>query len=125
MILLEVVCGIIYRGDKIFVCRRKEGKHLEGYWEFPGGKLENGETKVSALKRELKEELSMEVEVERYIGFNDHNYLKKKIRLHAFRCTLISYWGVLKDHDEFLWLDPKEIYSVKLAPADIPLINKL
>ena len=125
MDLIEVVCGLIFQEDKVFICRRKAGKHLEGYWEFPGGKLNEGEVKEQALIRELQEELAMKVHIGAYLGYNDHSYSNKRIRLHAIKCELISYEGLLIDHDSAEWTKPDNLKNFKLAPADIPLVKYL
>lgn len=121
--MIEVVCGIIFHEGEVFICRRKEGKHLAGFWEFPGGKIEQGESFEEALIRELHEELSMAVEIHRYLGFSDFQYDDKQIRLHAIECKLLSYHGKLIDHDSYTWLMPKDLKKAKLAPADIPLVD--
>ena len=128
MTMIKVVCGIIYNGDKVFVCRRKEGKSLVGFWEFPGGKIEEGESQQEALKRELSEELEMEVSIDSFLGSSRHDYGNFKIELLSYNCSLINYNGKLTDHDAYKWITPENLHTINLAPADIPLtamiINK-
>ncbi|WP_242120903.1 (deoxy)nucleoside triphosphate pyrophosphohydrolase [Aestuariivivens sediminicola] len=123
--MIKVVCGIIVDSNKIFVCRRKSGIYLGGYWEFPGGKVENGESEKDALKRELKEELEMEVNVLNYCGSSTYNYGKYNVELIGYYCSLVDYHGKLTDHDAFDWIITENLLSYKLAPADIPLAQMI
>jgi 8-oxo-dGTP diphosphatase len=125
MVMIKVVCGIIYQNDKVFICRRKKEKSLGGFWEFPGGKIEGGEKHEESLKRELIEELKMDVEVIEYFDTSIHNYESFSIELIAYKCDLIRWNNYLSDHDLFDWVSPNEITKWKLAPADVPLAEKL
>ena len=120
---LRVVCGIIYKNDKIFIARRKEGKSMAGMWEFPGGKIEKGENEIDALIRELREELGMQVEVLNRLGENLHNYCTFSINLIAYNCVLKEDTYSLTDHDAFEWVYKEDLLSYKMAVADIPLIK--
>jgi 8-oxo-dGTP diphosphatase len=121
--MITVLCGIItnYEG-KIFLARRKPGKSMAGKWEFPGGKLEEGESESECLKRELLEELGMEVIVHERVGENVHQYPSFQIRLIAYRCELVSATYELTDHDAYVWVQPEEIGQYDLAEADVPLM---
>ena len=121
--MLEVVCGIIYKDDKVFLARRKKGKDLEGYWEFPGGKIEQHESPKIALERELKEELGMTVYVGKYLGENVYKYPTKTIKLIAYNCIFIEASFKLTDHDKYNWVTTDELKNYTLAQADIPLVN--
>lgn len=123
--MIKVVCGIIYQNDKVFICRRKREKSLGGFWEFPGGKIEDGEKHEESLKRELIEELEMEVRVIEYFDSSIYNYENFSIELIAYKCDLIEWNNYLSDHDLFEWVSPIEITKWKLAPADVPLAKKL
>ena len=123
--MIKVVCGIIYNNDRIFLCRRKSHKQLGGYWEFPGGKLENNEKPEDALKRELNEELEMTVDNLEYFETVIHKYENFKIELIAYKCELIKTSYTLKDHDKFEWIKRSELINKKLAPADIPIAKHL
>ena len=125
MVMIKVVCGIIYKSDKIFICRRKPKKSLSGYWEFPGGKIESDEKIKDCLERELKEELNMTVKIFDYFESSKYNYDNFSIDLIAYKCSLISWNNELTDHDKFAWVHPDEILNYKLAAADIPLAKKL
>ena len=86
LLMIRVVCGIIYKDEKILLTRRKKGKSLEGYWEFPGGKVEECETDKSALERELNEELGLSVSELNYFSENKHEYETFSIHLIAYKC---------------------------------------
>ncbi|WP_298543638.1 (deoxy)nucleoside triphosphate pyrophosphohydrolase [uncultured Aquimarina sp.] len=123
--MIRVVCGIIYQDDKVFICRRKPSKSLGGYWEFPGGKIETGESNEDSLKRELLEELQMEVDVVEYFGSSQYDYENFSIDLIAYTCNLRNWNLCLTDHDQYDWVTPDEILKWKLAPADIPLAQSI
>lgn len=125
MDIIKVVCGIIFNNDQVFLCRRKVGKSLSGYWEFPGGKIENNESHHIALQRELFEELEMKVTVKSSIGQTKYDYESFKIELFGYECSLIDYKGKLTDHDSYVWSSVKDLGRYKLAPADIPFIEML
>ena len=122
--MIQVVCGIIYNNDQeIFIARRKPGKHLESFWEFPGGKIQSGESPISALHRELHEELGMKVIVEKYFSSNQHQYGAFQIELIAYRCEFVSATFEMTDHDKYEWVKPDNLLDWKLAPADIPIME--
>lgn len=123
--IIKVVCGIIYDNEKVFICRRKKGKSLAGFWEFPGGKVESKETDQIALKRELQEELEMEINIESFIGQSNHDYGSFQIELYGYACSLVNYAGHLTDHDAYEWADITSLSDYKLAPADIPFIQMI
>ena len=125
MDMIKVVCGIIYKNDKIFICRRKPNKSLGGFWEFPGGKIEDGESNIDSLKRELMEELQMEVDVIEYLDSSKYDYESFSIELIAYKCNLGNWNLQLTDHDLYEWVTPNEILNWKLAPADIPIAKKI
>ena len=123
--LIKVVCGIIYKDDKILLCRKKVDKPLGGYWEFPGGKVEFGESNEETLSRELMEELGMKVVVKSFFKSNIHFYENISIELIAYNCQFLESNYQLVDHDAYEWLDINDLNNYKLAPADIPLVNEL
>ncbi len=122
---IKVVCGVIWQEGKIFVARRKPEKSMGGYWEFPGGKIEEGESPEQALERELKEELGMQVAVEDYFCTNLHSYESFAVELIAYKVRFISSSYTLMDHDAYEWKFPKELVEYKWAPADVPIFQKL
>lgn len=121
--MIQVVCGIIFNDDKVFITRRKEGKSLSGFWEFPGGKIEAGEFESEALIRELNEELDMEVEIIKRIGAFVHSYENFSLNLIGFNCNLIKWKGMLTDHDKAEWVLPDQLMNYKFAEADLPFID--
>ena len=124
--MIDVVCGIIYNTDgHVFIARRRAGKTMAGKWEFPGGKLEVGEPGRTALQRELKEEIGMEVSNIVFLGVNEHRYGSFTIRLIAYRCDFISATFMLTDHDAYEWVKPEELKNFNLAEADVPLVDLL
>lgn len=125
MKVIKVVCGIIWKDGKIFIARRKPEKSLGGYWEFPGGKIEIGEDPKVALARELKEELGMEVKVLNYFGSNLHHYENFSIELIAYICEFIDASYGLTDHDEYEFVSHIEISKYKMAPADLPFVERV
>lgn len=119
--MINVVCGIISNGNKVLICRRKEGKSLSGYWEFPGGKLEPDELPEKALQRELREELGMEVDIHDHFTTVTHKYADFCIKLMAIKCSFIKASFVMSDHDLYEWVEIKELFNWELADADIPI----
>jgi len=122
---VRVVCGIIFKEDKILLCRRKAEKSLGGHWEFPGGKVESSESESEALIRELKEELAMQVEIGKHFKTIIHQYDNVQIELIAYCCKFIQADFILIDHDAYEWIKKTELLNFNLAPADIPIANAL
>ncbi|MFT6898915.1 MAG: mutator protein MutT [Paraglaciecola sp.] len=120
---IEVAAGIIVKANKVLAARRKSGLHLAGYWEFPGGKLEPGESPENCLVRELREEFGVETRVTDYIGENIHVYGDKTIHLMAYRVEHLNGEFQLIYHDEIKWLSITDLESLQWAEADIPLIH--
>jgi 8-oxo-dGTP diphosphatase len=125
MEIIKVVCGIIWKDDKVFIARRKPEKALGGYWEFPGGKLEENESPENALRRELTEELGMKAEIGNFFGTNIHNYETFTIELHAYNCTFIFSTFSLTDHDELEFVSPADLFNFHISPADMKFVNML
>lgn len=121
--MIEVTAAILEEGNKIMIARRAQGKHLAGYWEFPGGKIEQDETPEICLTRELKEEFEIDVKIGKFIGESVFNYPNKTIKLIAFTGQIINGKMMLNDHDKIEWIKLEEINNYKLAPADLPLIE--
>jgi mutator protein MutT len=122
--MLQVCAAIIERDGLIMSARRKPGLHLAGYWEFPGGKVEPGESPEACLARELHEEFGITAQVGAYIGESTHDYGSKIIRLLAYRVAEFEGEFKLHDHDAIQWLPPDELSAVRWAPADIPLVEQ-
>ena len=123
---LIVICGIFYSNRNVLIARRSKGTHLAGYWEFPGGKLEKNETQEECLKREIREELGVEIDVDSFFMENQHDYGSKKILLIAYRCHILSTNKfTLKDHDKIEWVETNNLNQYEIAPADIPIVKAL
>ena len=114
---IEVVAAIIRKGDKIFATQRGYGEWKD-WWEFPGGKMEVGETPEEALKREIREELSAEISVCELLTTVEYDYPKFHLTMHCFLCTLVGEALHLNEHEAARWLAKDELDSVKWLPAD-------
>lgn len=118
---IEVVAAIIRKGDKIFATQRGYGD-FKDWWEFPGGKMEPGETPEEALVREIREELDTEIRVDKFLYTVDWDYPKFHLTMHCFMSSLLNEAIHLNEHEAARWLDKDEIYSVNWLPADEMLL---
>ncbi|WET68820.1 (deoxy)nucleoside triphosphate pyrophosphohydrolase [Sphingobacterium sp.] len=125
MDLIKVVCGIIFKDDLVLICRRKAEKSLGGYWEFPGGKVEDGESNEESLLRELIEELNLKVKIKQHFFDTVHQYDNGAIELISFICETENIASESTDHDQLQWVKVSDLLDWKLAPADIPIAKKL
>ena len=123
--IIEVVAGIVLNQQKILIARRSPGKHLAGYWEFPGGKLEPGENPEEGLARELKEELNLEVVVGQHFMDSLYHYQEKSILLKAYFAHSKQLELSSTDHDQLKWVQAKELEKYIFAPADVPIVEAL
>ena len=121
---IEVVAGIIKDGDKIFATQRGYGEFKDG-WEFPGGKMELGETPQEALARELKEELAVDVKVGEFLCTVDYDYPTFHLTMHCFYCSVIGGELTLLEHEASKWLKMTELHSVNWLPADVEVVAAL
>ena len=121
---ITVTAAVLVKDKRVLAARRRAGAHLQGLWEFPGGKLETGETPQQCLARELAEEFGIETQVGRYLGESVYDYGEMTVRLLAYHVTHISGAFALHEHDELRWLSRAELYEVDWAPADIPLLAR-
>lgn len=124
-VVTTVTAAIIQVSSTVFVAKRPIGKHLAGYWEFPGGKVERDEMADECLERELYEELGVNVEVLDFVTENLHSYEDKTIRLLAYNVKILSGKLTLREHEEFRWIEIDNLLKIKLAPADIPIAEYL
>ena len=125
MMRVEVVAAVIQKDNKIFCAQRNLSKSMGGKWEFPGGKIETGETREEALVREIKEELDSEIKVDKYLMTVEHDYPTFHITMHAYLCTLVKGELTLKEHNDSVWLTKEDLLSLDWADADIPIVNKI
>lgn len=121
---IEVVASVIKHKDKIFATQRGYGE-FKGYWEFPGGKMEVGETQEEALLREIKEELNINIQVGELLDTIEYDYPQFHLTMYCYMCTFVSGELVLKEHNASRWLTKDTLDSVNWLPADIALIDKL
>lgn len=123
---IEVVAAIIRKGDRIFATQRGYGD-FKDYWEFPGGKMEAGETPEQALVREIREELDAEIRIDKFLSTIEWDYPNFHLTMHCYVCSLVSNELHLNEHEAAKWLNKEEIHSVNWLPADdqlLPLIVK-
>ena len=121
---IRVVAAVIRKGDKIFATQRGYGD-LKGGWEFPGGKIEDGETPQEALKREIEEELDTEILVGELIDTIEYDYPTFHLSMDCFWCEIVEGRLVLKEHEAARWLDRKTMDDVEWLPADVTLVGKI
>ena len=125
---IEVVAAVIVEDDKLLATQRGYGD-FKGKWEFPGGKIEQGETHKEALVREIKEELNADIEVLMFLTKVEHDYEKFHLTMHTYICSLKDKIEMVKhgdnefEHDNMVWLDEKHLDDVDWLPADIKVIN--
>jgi 8-oxo-dGTP diphosphatase len=121
---IEVVAAIIHDEGRIFATQRGYGDYKDG-WEFPGGKMELGESPEEALKREIWEELETKIIVEHLVQTVEYDYPKFHLKMHCFWCHIESGQLVLKEHEAARWLKPEDLDSVDWLPADKVVVKKL
>jgi 8-oxo-dGTP diphosphatase len=123
-VVAAVICDSIKEKNKIFATARGYGDY-KGGWEFPGGKVEEGETPQEALVREIQEELDTLIEVGPFIDTIEYDYPTFHLSMDCFWCSIKEGHLTLKEHEAAKWLDIKTIDSVEWLPADITLIDKI
>lgn len=121
---IEVVAGIIKQNGKIFCSARGYGDY-KGFWEFPGGKIEQGETREQALARELKEELDIDVSVGNHVITVEYDYPTFHLTMHCFYCEIVHGEIKLLEHEDAKWMQPSEMHTLKWLPADDAIIEKI
>ena len=123
--MIEVVGAILKKDDKILIAKRKFGKNMAGFWEFPGGKIEAGEGPDTALIRELIEEIGVSPHPKFMVEQISHEYDDRSVKLQIWDCGVIDPDSIrLIEHDEARWLSADELLDVKWLPADLPIIER-
>lgn len=124
MKIVEVVAAIIHKDNSYFATQRGYGE-FEGLWEFPGGKIEKGETHEEALKREICEELNIHIEVERLVCTVDFDYPSFHLTMHCYLCTIIDGEPELREHTSARWLSVYSLNEIEWLPADKNVIKHI
>jgi 8-oxo-dGTP diphosphatase len=119
---IEVVAAIIRKDGQVFATQRGYGEWKD-WWEFPGGKLEAGESPEEALKREIREELSTDICIEEFLCTVEYDYPKFHLTMHCYLCSLVTEALHLNEHEAAKWLAIGELNSVKWLPADLEVIE--
>jgi len=124
---ITVVAAVIENRNQVLCVQRNLNKHayISEKYEFPGGKVEEGESEVEALQREIREELSMDIDVTRKLMVVDHVYPDFSLLMHTYMCTSANRDLVLHEHIDLQWLDRSELAKLDWAAADIPIVEKL
>ena len=123
--MINVTCAIIYFDNKILVTQRSEKMKLPLKWEFPGGKLEDGESEIDCIKREIKEEINIEIEILEKISNSVYDYGTFKINLIPFISNYVSGEIILSEHKDYKLLEKNELLSLDWAEADLPIVEEL
>lgn len=121
---IRVVAAVIRKDDRIFATQRGYGEFKDG-WEFPGGKIEPGETPQQALVREIREELETELRVGDLIDTIEYDYPTFHLSMDCFWCEIVEGSLELKEHEAAKWLDRESLYTVDWLPADVGLVEKI
>lgn len=120
---IHVTCAIIERDGLILAAQRSEAMSMPLKWEFPGGKIDPGESPEDCLQRELREEMSIHVGIERSLPTSTHQYPKFVITLYPFICSLKTEEIILQEHAAVVWLPPEELETLDWAEADLPVLQ--
>ena len=124
---IHVVAAVIIHNNKILCVQRGPAKYeyISKKWEFPGGKLEEGETKLEAIVREIKEELHMEIVVDAFLITVKHTYPDFQLTMDTFLCSSITGELTLTEHGDYKWLEKSKLSGLDWAAADVPIVEKL
>ena len=125
MKVIEVAAGLVFRGGRLLITQRPAGGHLAGLWEFPGGKREAGESFEDCLRRELREELGIEVEVGANIESLTHDYPEKSVHLRFFACTWLRHEPQPLGCSALVWIRRNELAAYEFPAADARLLSRL
>lgn len=119
----QVTCALIEKEGKVLSVQRSKSMSLPLKWEFPGGKIKNGESLTECLKRELREELDIEASISHSLSPVTYNYQTFSVTLHPFICRIVSGEITLHEHAALAWLTPMELHTLDWAEADVPVIH--
>ena len=123
--MIDVVAAVIKKDNKYLIAQRNRNKHFAFYWEFPGGKVDNGETFEIALQREIKEELSIDIKILKKVSSQKHKDDKINVNVHYFLCEHSDGKINLFEHEDLKWVTKTELFSYKMAPGDSKIIKFL
>ncbi|MBQ8865200.1 MAG: (deoxy)nucleoside triphosphate pyrophosphohydrolase [Bacteroidaceae bacterium] len=121
---IEVVAAVIRKDGRVFATQRGYGD-WKGWWEFPGGKIEQGETPEEALRREIREELHADVSVDEFLCTVEYDYPAFHLTMHCYFCSLLSETFHLNEHEAAQWLKADELDNVRWLPADVMTVEEL
>ena len=124
---IEVVAAVIFREGKVLCVQRPQNskEYISSKWEFPGGKVEQGEDRIQALKREIREELHLEIQNIDFLMTVEHTYPDFHLEMHAYTCEIFSGEPVLTEHVDMKWLPVDKLDQLDWAAADIPIVKHL
>lgn len=122
---IRVAAALVFDAGRLLITRRPAGKHLGGFWEFPGGKLEEGESFQDCLQRELREELGIQVRVGALLAAVDHNYPEQTLRIHFYRCALDSGTPSPIECDAVEWITASMLNDYAFPPADAGVLAEI
>ncbi len=123
--MIDVVAAVIKKGNKYLIAQRNRNKHFAFHYEFPGGKVDNGETFEIALQREIKEELSIDIKIQEKISSQKHKDNKINVKIHYFLCEHLDGKIKLSEHEDMCWSTKMDLYNYKMAPGDSKIIKFL
>jgi len=120
-----VTAAVLIHNGKILIAKRLNSDSLAGKWEFPGGSVEPSESPEECLKREMKEEFNIAINIESYFGVSSFEYSHGVIKLIAFKATWTDGDLIMRSHQDYVWARPRDLNNYDFAPADIPFVNKI
>ena len=123
--MVRVTAAVIEQGGKVLIAKRPGGDRLAGLWEFPGGKIEDGESPEECLRRELQEEFGVDTSIGEFLSESVYHYDNISIRLMAYRTSLVRGKLEPNDHDAYAWVNLHEMGTYDFAPADVPFVEQL
>ena len=123
--MIDVVAAVIQKDNKYLIAQRNRNKHFAFHWEFPGGKVDNGESFEIALQREINEELSIGIKIYKKISSQIHRDDKINVKVHYFLCEHSACKIILTEHEDLKWVTKKELSSYRMAPGDSKIIELL